>query len=326
MDAASPLAATPVSNKPFATLEESLDALVRCLSLIAPMKHWMVTRLSGDDWSILHAGGEQREIARGMVLRWSDSFCSRMMQGLGPRFAADAQAVAAYREAPIGRAMRIGAYVGQPLTADDGTLLGTLCGVDPEAKPDFSTAQRELIQSLTRTMSTLLSVWMQNERARQSEARLRLLAETDALTGVANRHGWEALMREEEEALNRLSENALVMVIDLDGLKQRNDTLGHREGDRYIVSAARELVQATREEDMVARIGGDEFAVFVRGATREQGPLMHERIRQAFRRAGIKASIGYASRLAHGSLNEALHAADASMYRDKAGRKADCAA
>lgn len=317
-----PLESTAVhSTKPFATLNESLEALVSCLRLAIPFKLWMVTRVSGDDWSVLFADDEENRIERGSVLKWSDSFCSRMVKEDGPRFAPDAQSIPSYREAPINDALRIGAYIGQPLVSDADVLYGTLCAVDPEPKQDFTPAQQELVVLISRTMSTMLSVWMKIEESRQTEAKLRYQAHTDALTGVANRQAWESLIAEENDRLSELGDNALVILIDLDGLKKANDNFGHAEGDRYIMKAAHVLRGLVRAQDFVARIGGDEFAMFIRGVEKGHGSVMSGRIRAELHRAGVEASVGFASYLSHRDLREALRVADTRMYEEKALRK-----
>lgn len=311
------------STKSFATLNESLEALVSCLRLAIPFKLWMVTRVSGDDWSVLFVDDKDGRIESGAVLQWSDSFCSRMVKDEGPRFAADAQSVPSYRAAPINNLLQIGAYIGQPLVSDNDVLFGTLCAVDPEPKQEFTPEQRELVVLITRTMSTLFSVWMRIEESRQIEAQLRYQAHTDALTGLANRHAWESLIAEENESLRKLSENALVILLDLDGLKAANDNFGHAEGDRYIVKAAHVLRGLMRGRDFLARIGGDEFAIFIRGVEKEHGRVMSDRIRLELHNAGVEASVGFASYLSHRDLEEALRVADMRMYEEKALRKCE---
>jgi len=90
------------------------------------------------------------------------------------------------------------------------------------------------------------------ERRRLEE--LRLQAETDALTGLANRACFDARLREPVSAL---------LLIDLDGFKAINDTHGHPAGDHCLREAARRISLTCQRAELVARIGGDEFAVFL---------------------------------------------------------------
>jgi diguanylate cyclase (GGDEF)-like protein len=95
---------------------------------------------------------------------------------------------------------------------------------------------------------------------RRMERRLNYLAHHDALTGLANR----TLLRERlEQALHetRRGENLGLLCLDLDHFKQTNDTLGHPVGDELLKRVAKRLLECVRESDLVARMGGDEFAV-----------------------------------------------------------------
>jgi diguanylate cyclase (GGDEF)-like protein len=99
---------------------------------------------------------------------------------------------------------------------------------------------------------------------RQAMESLRRQAETDPLTGLANRSVFQARYREiVGDSLNHGFASALVL-IDLDGFKQLNDTLGHLAGDACLCEVAQRLRQAFHHAGLVARLGGDEFAIILR--------------------------------------------------------------
>ncbi len=115
-----------------------------------------------------------------------------------------------------------------------------------------------------------------------ANCRLQELASTDALTGLANRrqaiHSLEKLWQESEQNATPLS----CMMIDADGFKQINDRYGHHAGDLVLQRLAKELTYAVRTDDLVCRLGGDEFLVLC-PATDQQGALylanlVHEKI------------------------------------------------
>jgi predicted signal transduction protein with EAL and GGDEF domain len=81
-------------------------------------------------------------------------------------------------------------------------------------------------------------------------------AESDHLTGLLTRRGWDRRMALEEVRFARFGDPAAVLVLDLDGLKERNDAEGHRAGDRYLVRTGDVLRAVTRPADVVARLGG----------------------------------------------------------------------
>lgn len=305
---------------PFESLADGLKTLVQSLQMHVPLRVWMVTRVSGNDWNILYVADREKALQVGDVFQWSDSYCIRMVRGEGPCFAPDATGVSTYRSAGINAFLDIGCYIGQPLRASDGTLLGTLCAVDPAPQSGFSAAQQSHVEAVARTISTLITVFMKLAQERQKHAELHYRAHTDPLTGLGNRHAWRDALKAEEAALESIGENAMVMMVDLDGLKQTNDTLGHAAGDQYLQNAASVLREQFREADVLARIGGDEFAVLVRGISGEEAALVRERLERAFESADVQASIGFAMRLSHRTLREALRVADKRMYEDKARR------
>ena len=88
-------------------------------------------------------------------------------------------------------------------------------------------------------------------------------AETDALTGLWNRRGWDRLFAMEEERCQKYGHPACVLVLDLDGLKGVNDASGHGAGDDLLRRVAQILKRNVRESDVLARVGGDEFGILL---------------------------------------------------------------
>lgn len=100
------------------------------------------------------------------------------------------------------------------------------------------------------------------ERKRM-EDEIRALAITDQLTGLFNRRGFLALAEQQLKLADRTKKDLLLFYIDLDGMKWINDNLGHIEGDNALMEVAAVLKETFRSADIVARMGGDEFAVLV---------------------------------------------------------------
>ena len=154
------------------------------------------------------------------------------------------------------------------------------------------------------------------ERRALAEAALR-----DPLTGLFNRTGLEQGM-----GLLGTSGGTLIY-LDLDHFKTLNDQLGHPAGDSALTHVARMLVQALRLQDTVARIGGEEFAIWLPGVRLERGRQVAERIRQALAYAGwqwqgtrrnLTASFGVAAWPETSATREGLAAqADAALYEAK---------
>ena len=101
------------------------------------------------------------------------------------------------------------------------------------------------------------------ERAEKTEAELRYLADHDSLTGLLNRRRFRAELDQYVSFTARYGGQGAVMIIDIDGLKEVNDRLGHQAGDNLIRRVAAILRERVRATDIVARLSGDEFAVLM---------------------------------------------------------------
>ncbi len=101
------------------------------------------------------------------------------------------------------------------------------------------------------------------ERAERTEAELRFLADHDSLTGLLNRRRFRAELDQYVSFSARYGGRGAVMVIDIDGLKEVNDRLGHQAGDTLIRRVAEILRERVRATDLVARLSGDEFAILM---------------------------------------------------------------
>ncbi len=108
---------------------------------------------------------------------------------------------------------------------------------------------------------------------------IQALAISDPLTGLYNRRGFIALAEQQLKLADRTRRGALLFFADLDGMKWINDTLGHEEGDRALVDIATILKDTFRLSDIIARIGGDEFAVLVIDTTAVTPEILTARLK-----------------------------------------------
>jgi diguanylate cyclase (GGDEF)-like protein/PAS domain S-box-containing protein len=132
-----------------------------------------------------------------------------------------------------------------------------------ERTAELALANERLQQDIATRKITEQELADKAEALTRANAELESLSLVDDLTGLYNRRGFLALARHQSRSALRDKTSFLIAFFDLDGLKLINDTLGHREGDRALVEAAGVLKACFRTSDIIARIGGDEFAVFV---------------------------------------------------------------
>ena len=167
---------------------------------------------------------------------------------------------------------------------------------------------------------------------KRAEERLLYLAEHDSLTGLFNRRRF---FRELDAYLawsQRHGDPGAVLLLDVDRLKEVNDTLGHEAGDELLKHVASVLSSRVRQTDAVARLGGDEFVVLLRALPPEQARELAREIPELLARTpariadqlvGATTSVGIAliEPGRHAEADSLVREADASMYRSKAGRR-----
>ncbi len=152
---------------------------------------------------------------------------------------------------------------------------------------------------------------------RTLEEELTRQAMHDPLTGLPNR---ALLLRRLGQLLGESKRGVSVLLIDLDGFKNVNDTLGHPAGDELLRAAAQRLLDCVRDGDTAARLGGDEFAVVVAAGRRNRAAVVGARIvevlRSPFTVLGVEVRVSASIGMAHGSdsADDLLRDADIAMY------------
>jgi diguanylate cyclase (GGDEF)-like protein len=156
------------------------------------------------------------------------------------------------------------------------------------------------------------------------------LSSRDALTGLANRRAFEMALAREADRVARSGEPALLLVLDIDHFKRINDTHGHNAGDEVIKAVAVALLDSVRPMDLVARVGGEEFAIILPNCGSAFGQTVAERVRRRIEATPVRASptlhvpvtasVGgaFAPQWVRSTPNLWLERADQQLYRAKA--------
>jgi two-component system cell cycle response regulator len=203
-------------------------------------------------------------------------------------------------------------------------MVGVLVGFDhgrsrrvPRIAPAFRTAFSRLVEPASFALAHALRV-----------ARAEALSVTDDLTQLYNSRYLHEVLRKETKRAVRSGRPLSLLFVDLDGFKRINDAHGHLLGSRALVEAAAVIRSSARETDIVARFGGDEFAIVLPETGLEGARAVARRLRERIGRYVFLADRGPGSRLtasigvatlpeAADSADDLLQAADAAMYRVK---------
>ena len=308
----------PVLGEFAAAAAEAVGHLARAY----PLGAWFVA-LTDDrgGWTPVAAVDRCYGLALGESLPWQDTLCSRMVLGLGPHVSARVESCGAYSAALIGLDLPLGAYVGTALLRPDGSVIGTLCGLDPEPQPEALHDVLPLVTVLAGVLSRLHAAEVQGAEARQRAAAAEVEAVRCALTGALNRRGWLQQLEQLVCHADRSGEDLALLSLDLDDLKRTNDTLGHAAGDALLCRTVAVLRTALRPSDLLARLGGDELGVAAVVAGPDGLDQLLRRVRETLVGADLWVSSGGALRGPGAPVAPAWQEADARMYAVKQGRR-----
>jgi len=251
---------------PLLAFDEACRLVVDHLKREVPLAFWAVTRYEDGKQVYLCVQDDAYGKEEGSSHLWSDSLCRHMVTGAAPQFAPDARAVPEYAAAGVAQDLSIGAYVGVPIRNADGTLYGTICGLDPERAPEHLDEHEPLLRLFATLLGQILKSEHLRSEAADREAALAWSAFHDELTGLPNRAMFFDRVEHALDLHTRDGRPVAVLLIDLDEFKAVNDTLGHASGDVLLALAAHRLAGVVRPGDTLARLSGDEFAVLLEAA------------------------------------------------------------
>ncbi|PSJ36253.1 GGDEF domain-containing protein [Allosphingosinicella deserti] len=246
----------------------------------------------------------------------SISFCTHTIRQRDPLIVEDAHLDQRFADNPLVLgAPRIRSYAGIPLRTPEGYNVGSLCAMDNKPRR-FSPADIAILSNFANIVS--------------DELELRLIAQSDYLTGALTRRGFEEQAKRELARHSRYGRPSALVMIDVDHFKSVNDSHGHPAGDEVLRQLADISLDTLRPSDAFGRLGGEEFAVLLPETGGADALAAAERLRQAVEahsfdlpggtRLKITASLGVAS-VSPGlaSVGDWFARADAMLYEAKNG-------
>ncbi|WP_343645037.1 sensor domain-containing diguanylate cyclase [Enterobacter sp.] len=313
--------------------EQSLEGLVRqlleMLEIVTEMESTYLTKvdINARLQHILYArNSKQMQIPEGLSVPWGDTLCKRAIDS-GTIFSNDV--AERWADCDAAKALGITTYMSIPIHLADGSLYGTLCAT--------STQQKQLSErgeQVLRLFAGLIAQYIQKEslvsQLREANAALIAHSYTDALTGLPNRRAIFENLTTLFSLAKHLKRNAIIAFIDLDDFKLINDRYGHETGDQFLIEVGKRLTDEQTQDEIIGRLGGDEFLVACLSKGEEEINLLKTRLRA--RIAGEYwlgqvhivypgASLGVVEvDPASTDADSALRDADLAMYQDKKGK------
>jgi diguanylate cyclase (GGDEF)-like protein len=300
------------------TASVGLDKLARLAKFVAGSQYAAI-HLLGDAYQdrVAEAGG--LPLGRDPA---ADSMCLPVVESERPVYVPDAtQAKLFAQNANTTGPTPVRLFSATPFRDDQGVTIGTLCVFDHDSV-ELSREQLDLLGDLAEHVREHLEL---HGRVRQ----LGHAATHDPLTGLANRALLSQMLARAMTRRRRRPGEPALALIDLDGFKAVNDSLGHQAGDDILVQLGRRLLALAREEDTVARLGGDEFVVLYEQLPDEGADVVVAGLQRRLIDAladpylvegdsiTVNASIGFVRSRADELGYELLGRADLAMYEKK---------
>jgi diguanylate cyclase (GGDEF)-like protein len=257
---------------------------------------------------------------------WSrdiDSFCRYMIEKKQSLYIKDAVNHEVWSQVQSVTDGHVRSYLGFPLFWPGGELFGTICVIDTK-KTDYSEVLVQLLMQFKLLVEADLQKIIDYDVVKS-------LALEDELTGLNNLRGFNVLGQQRMKDAHRFMKHVAIVYLDIDNLKKANDELGHQVGDTCIIELAKVLNSATRDADIKARIGGDEFVVMLLSSSERFVSQWCESLVEKYNKAleklphkhEVSVSVGYSifDPIDEVALDKMVQLSDKAMYANKQAKK-----
>lgn len=315
--------------------DQSLESLVRqlleMLEIVTEMESTYLTKIDNEGrfQHIQYArNSKQLDIPEGFSLPWGDSLCKR---ALDDDCLFSGNVAAHWADCEAAQSLGITSYLSTPVHLADGSLYGTLCAASSDTHT-LSLRGKQVLQLFAGLIARSIEKDHLVNQLRDANAALLAHSYTDPLTGLPNRRAIFDKLATLFSLSRHLDTHIIIAFIDLDNFKKINDQLGHESGDQFLIQIGHRLVDGCDKDDVVGRLGGDEFLIACPGGPRNQTATerlsslkqnLHKCLTGEYKLGSVRifypgASIGVVEiNPEKTDADSALRIADQAMYRDK---------
>jgi diguanylate cyclase (GGDEF)-like protein len=298
--------------------EEPFENVVALIRTVLDVPMAAVSLLDEDrQWFKARSGLDATETPRDI------SFCTHAIRQREPMIIPDATKDPRFAANPmVVGGPEIRSYAGIPLQSPDGYNVGSLCAIDTRAR-NFTPSEIATLAKFARIVV--------------DELELRRIAGRDQLTGALTRRGFIERANQELERFRRYGRPASLAMVDIDYFKTINDTHGHPVGDKVLSEFAERLRRAARPNDLLGRLGGEEFAILMPETSAEEALAAANRFREHIAmpvfvpapRIELKVTASFGIAQTDPSISDAegwIAAADGPLYEAKHSGRNRCVA
>jgi diguanylate cyclase (GGDEF)-like protein len=313
---------------PYSSFVEFAQNSLQVLNTYHPFGFWMVFRVNQQDDDLITLASEhyrkelEFKLDSGDSVTWSKTMCKKMMLNKGPNIAHDISLVDSYKDMAMVKKYNIASYIGIPLYTANGDMFGALCAIDTETKPEDIYAYESTLHTMSRSLMTVYEQEKELLQTHRLYEKTRLLAAKDDLTGLYNKRGWEWTLEKEEMRCKNFGTPCAIIIMEMDNLKHFSSELGVDAGNRYLLRLTDVLNQGRAENDVVARLDVDQFALFLYDSQTEDTLAVIEQIRKAFVKNNFLISIGVCQRDPRHDFKTMIDVARQQMSKEKLNKLA----
>lgn len=314
--------------------EQSLETLVRqlleMLEAVTRMESTYLTRIdtNAQRQQIMFAhNSSEMQIPEGFSVPWDESLCKRALEDQCT-FSNDV--ANRWHSCIAAQELGIATFLSIPVRLADGSLFGTLCATSRQQQP-YNLEGEQVMGLFAKLISHYVEKDTLVQQLQAANVALELHSSTDELTQLPNRRALFKQLALRFASARAQQQQVSLIFIDLDGFKAINDRFGHPCGDSFLVQVGKRLTAVARREDIVGRLGGDEFLIV--GSAKQ--PAAQQAYVTSLRQAlcGVYflgeqridyegASFGVVTCDPQSiDVEAALRAADEAMYQDKKSRR-----